>query len=620
MKKTSFLPMFRHEMLQRGWEELDIILISGDAYVDHPSYGVSMIGRFLEQRGYRVGIIAQPDWRSTEDFKRFGQPRLFFGITSGNVDSMIANYTANKRQRTLDDYSPERKTGLRPDRAVIVYANRVREAFGESVPIVIGGIEASLRRFAHYDYWDNRVRRSILFDSRAHILVYGMGERQVEEIARRLSSGEPVYDLHSILGTAFVKKTVSVDQNTCILPSFETVCRDPGQFNKAFVLSKRAMDPAAGFVLAQPHGDQFLVVNPPAAPLQSEELDALYQLPFTRSWHPHYESSGGINALETVRFSVTAHRGCCGECSFCALFFHQGRIVQSRSPESILQEITHIAQKPDFKGTITDIGGPTANLYGAHCSKWMNNTFCEHRSCLVPQPCPHLHLAYRTCIDIYRKAAHIAKVKHVFISSGLRFDLLVAPDAAAYLQQICRHHISGIIKIAPEHCSNRVLRLMNKPSFKIYKQFVARFQKTVREAGKKIYIVNYFITSHPGTSLNEAYELAHYCAQNKIKPEQIQDFIPSPMTRSTCMYFTGRDPITEEQVYTPQTFRERKMHRALVQYGTKKTRALFIEALQILKKQNMLSFFEKALPKNKSHVFSALSSSNNSGKRKRKRV
>ncbi len=586
--------MSREEMNARGWDEPDVILVSGDAYVDHPSYGVSVIGRLLESRGLRVGIIAQPDWRGLDDFTALGRPRLFFGITAGSVDSMIANYSANRRPREEDDYSPGGRSGLRPDRAVIVYANRVREAFGPEVPIVIGGIEASLRRFAHYDYWDDRVRRSILLDSRAHLLVYGMGERQIAEIAERLGRGEPVQVLDAIRGTAFAAGSAPGGRPTAALPSFEQVQADPERFNEAFRLIREGADPAAGLTLVQPHADRQVIVNPPALPLESGELDALYALPYARAWHPRYDAQGGIRALETVRFSVTAHRGCCGECSFCAIAFHQGRIVQSRTPASVLREVGQLAARPEFRGTITDIGGPTANLYASSCARWRQGTFCRDRSCLVPQPCPRLELGYDACIRLYRDAAAVPGVKHVFIGSGLRYDLLVRPGAQPYLEQVCGHQISGILKVAPEHRSDAVLRLMNKSPFSAYEAFLPRFKAAAAAAGKRSFIVNYFITSHPGDTLEETFALARWLAERGIRPEQIQDFIPSPMTRSTAMYHTGRDPLTGQPVHVPRTLRERRQHRALVQYDQPRNRPLLVEALRSIGRLDQLPLFERA--------------------------
>lgn len=428
----EFLPVTQADMAQRGWDELDVILISGDAYVDHPSYGASVIGRVLEDAGYRVGIIAQPDWRSTGDFVRLGKPRLFFGITAGNVDSMVANYTANKRPRRADDYSPGGKAGMRPDRAAIVYANRVREAC-KGVPIVLGGIEASLRRLAHYDYWDDAVRRSILLDARADVLVYGMGEQQVVEIARRLERGT---DLNGIRGTAVVRPSLDSLDGCALLPSFEQVSADRDAFCRAFAISYGNMNPFTAAPLAQQHGDRFVIQFPPPLPLSEEELDAIYGLPYARNWHPSYRSCGGVPGFETTRFSLISHRGCCGECSFCALYFHQGRIVQSRSIASIVKEAEAIAAMPDFRGTITDIGGPTANMYGIHCRRWDDKGSCDGKQCLTPQVCDGLELNSDRCLDLYRNVGQVPNVRHVFIGSGFRHDLLLHREAKGYFAEV----------------------------------------------------------------------------------------------------------------------------------------------------------------------------------------
>lgn len=586
----EFLPVTQADMAQRGWDELDVILISGDAYVDHPSYGASVIGRVLEDAGYRVGIIAQPDWRSTGDFVRLGKPRLFFGITAGNVDSMVANYTANKRPRRADDYSPGGKAGMRPDRAAIVYANRVREAC-KGVPIVLGGIEASLRRLAHYDYWDDAVRRSILLDARADVLVYGMGEQQVVEIARRLERGT---DLNGIRGTAVVRPSLDSLDGCALLPSFEQVSADRDAFCRAFAISYGNMNPFTAAPLAQQHGDRFVIQFPPPLPLSEEELDAIYGLPYARNWHPSYRSCGGVPGFETTRFSLISHRGCCGECSFCALYFHQGRIVQSRSIASIVKEAEAIAAMPDFRGTITDIGGPTANMYGIHCRRWDDKGSCDGKQCLTPQVCDGLELNSDRCLDLYRNVGQVPNVRHVFIGSGFRHDLLLHREAKGYFAEVCRNHVSGLMKVAPEHCSDDVLRLMHKPPFAVYERFFEEFKKTARQVGKDIYIVNYFLSAHPGCSLDQALELGLYLAERGIRPEQIQDFIPAPMTLATCMYHAGIDPLSGEQVYVPRTFRERKMQRALIQYQNPSNRKFIIEALRQLGAMRLLPKFEAA--------------------------
>lgn len=584
---ADFLPMTQEEVIRRGWDGLDVLLVTGDAYVDHPSYGVAVIGRVLEKAGYKVGIIAQPDWRSTEDFIRLGRPRLFCGITAGNLDSMVANYTANKKPRKKDNYSPGGKPGLRPDRATIVYANRIREAFGDT-PIVIGGIEASLRRLAHYDWWGNSVRRSLLLDARADILVYGMGERQIREIARRLKEGG---HLVGIPGTVIVGGDMGLLQSVVRLPSFESVRDSYYKFNQAFREIYENQNPVMGKTVIQPHGERFVIQFPPAAPFSVHELDAIYDLPFERNPHPFYQQRGGIPGFQTVKHSVISHRGCCGECHFCSLYMHQGRIVQSRSSESILREARSIAQKQDFKGTITDVGGPTANLYLARCSLWSTTGGCPNRHCLTPQKCRNLQLGYEASTRLYKKLLEIPGIKHVFLESGLRYDLLIQEGAAPYLENLCRYHVSGRIKVAPEHSVPFVLKMMNKPDFQSYESFVHRFGEVNKRIGRRQFIVNYFISAHPGCTLEDTLELALYLAKRRIHPEQIQDFIPLPMTASGCMYHTERDPFTDNELYVAKTFRERKMHRALMQYKNPSSKKILREALGKLGKEELLRFF-----------------------------
>ncbi len=588
------MPISRKDMDKRGWDRLDVILISGDAYVDHPSYGTAVISRVLEANGFTVGIIAQPDWRSTRDFTQLGKPRLFFGISSGNTDSMVANYTVNKRPRRADKYSPGNRTGLRPDRAVIVYANRVREVF-KDVPIVLGGIEASLRRFAHYDYWDDYLRRSILIDSRADILVYGMGESQVVEIARKLNSGSSAHSLDGIRGTVVVRKDISRFSDYLELSSFEEASGSKEKYSQAFVKMYGQMSPLRAKIVVQPYGRRQVVQFPPALPLSSKKLDKIYELPYARSWHPVYDSAGGVKGFETVRFSLTSHRGCCGECSFCALYFHQGRIVQSRSIESIEREARALSKKSDFKGTITDIGGPTANMYGMQCKLWTKNNFCAEKKCLIPRKCDSLTLGYEKCLQMYRRIRKIKGIKHVFIGSGLRYDLLVEGYARKYLKEICRYHISGQLKVAPEHCSESVLSAMNKPPFSLYQKFVEVFKNMSGALKKNLFLVNYFIIAHPGSSLRETLELALYLSQRGMCPEQIQDFLPAPMTVSSCMYWTEKDPFSGKKMYVSKTFRERKMQRALVQYNNPANTKLVIRALGELNAAYLLPRFIKGL-------------------------
>jgi uncharacterized radical SAM protein YgiQ len=586
-RPAPFLPMSRQEMDALGWDQCDVVLITGDAYVDHPSFGAAMIGRLLESRGHRVGIIAQPGWQDASEFRALGRPRLCFGITAGNVDSMIANLSAGKQRRRTDDFSPGGQAGRRPDRATVVYANRAREAF-PGVPLVLGGLEASLRRLAHYDYWDDRVRRSLLLDARADILVYGMGEQPLLEILARLADDR---ELQGIRGTVTVVTADAAPDPAVRLPGYEEVARDRQRYLEAFRLTERELAPGDGRPLVQPHQDRLVVQWPPPPPLPQRDLDALYALPFRRAWHPRYDGAGGVPALETVRTSITAHRGCCGDCSFCAITAHQGRIVQSRSERSILDEVRRVAADPGFKGTITDIGGPTANLYGARCTRWDRGRFCLDRHCLLPERCPHLELGYDAAISVYRQAARVPGVKHVFVGSGLRFDLLTEDRDRRYLEQLAAHQVSGLLKVAPEHCDDRVLGLMNKPRFAVYEEFLRRFRQASRKAGKQQYVVNYFIASHPGSSLRETLKLALYLAKRRIKPEQIQDFIPTPMTRATAMHHTGVDPASGKTVHVPRSLKERRMQRALLQYDRPANRKLLEAALAELGSLHVLPKF-----------------------------
>lgn len=579
--------MTRQDMVKRGWEELDVILVTGDAYVDHPSYGAAVIGRVLEKAGYRTGIIPQPDWKGIDDFIRLGRPRLFFGISAGNLDSMVAHYTANKKPRKSDEYSPAGRPGLRPDRATIVYANRIREAFKEAI-IVIGGIEASLRRFAHYDWWDNQVRRSILVDTRADILVYGMGEKQVLEIADKLRTGG---DLAGIRGTSIIRKDLTGLSDAIEVPSYEATKGDENLFNRAFTTIYRNHDPVRGKVIAQEHGDRYVIQFPPPYPLSTPELDSIYALPFLKRPHPGCEKEGTIPGFTTVKFSIISHRGCCGECSFCSLSMHQGRIIQSRSVKSILAEAVRITEDHDFKGTITDVGGPTANLYGAQCPSWQNRGTCPDKHCLTPEKCANLNLGYNKAMTLFKEILNLPAVKHVFVESGIRYDLLTDDKASKYLEQLCRFHVSGRMKVAPEHSSSPILRLMNKPDFKVYESFVKILGDTNRRIGKKQYLVNYFICAHPGCTLADTLALSLYLMQRKIHPEQIQDFIPLPMTVSGSMYHTEKNPFTGEPIYVAKTLQERKMHRALMQYWNPSNRKYLEEALRRLGKRDLLKRF-----------------------------
>jgi len=567
MADKRFLPICKQDMKDRSWDELDVILITGDAYVDHPSFGAAVIARVLEAAGFKVGVIAQPDWKASDDFLKLGKPKLFFGITAGNLDSILANYTINRSKRKKDEYSPGGKMGLRPNRATIVYANKVRELFPDT-PIVLGGIEASLRRFAHYDFWSDSVRRSILPDAKADLLVYGMGEKQIVEVAKRLEKGEDVKSLDDIRGTVVIRKAIGNFKYCVEVPSFEEVEKDKDKFNEAFKLFYLEADPVKGKIIVQKHGDRFIVQLPPEKPLSQRELDNIYSLDYARFPHPVYDEEGGVPGFETIKNSITSHRGCNGECSFCSLGFHQGRIVQSRSKESIVKEIEILTKEDYFKGTITDIGGPTANLYAAHCELWEKRGACKDKQCLMPSKCQNLKLGYNEALSLWDRVKKIKGVKHIFIGSGLRYDLLTDKQSDRYLEALCREHVSGYLKIAPEHTASKVLELMNKPGIWVYERFIKRFQDINRELGKKQFIVNYFITSHPGADRNASLEMARYLSERKIRPEQIQDFIPLPMTASAAMYWTGENPFTGENVYVPKDIKERKWQRALVQPRT----------------------------------------------------
>ncbi len=578
---SGFLPISASDMRDRGWKELDVILVTGDAYVDHPSYGAAVIGRVLEDAGYKVGVIAQPDWRSADDFRRLGRPRLFFGVTAGNIDSMVANYTANKIPRKEDDYSPGGRSGMRPDRPSIVYTNRIREAF-DRVPVVLGGLEAGMRRLAHYDYWSDSVRRSILLDSKADMLVYGMGERQVLEIARRLDKGDDIDSLSDIRGTVVVRNSTDGFKDCVTIPSLEEVSSDKDKFNISHNMIYAEADPVRGRPIAQACGARYAIQLPPAMPFTPPELDRIYDLPYTREYHPSYEARGGIPGLEPVRFSIISHRGCPGACNFCSIYLHQGRIVQSRSIESIVKEVRLIAARTGFRGTITDIGGPTANLYGAACESWSKTGACAGKLCLVPGKCEKLDPGYRQTLKLWREIRRIKEVKYLFVGSGVRYDLLTEDYSNAYMRDLCESHISGQLKVAPEHSDRTVLRLMNKPDFEVYEKFTKRFRSFNERLGKRQFLVNYIICGHPGSRLEDTLKLALYLEKKHIHPEQVQDFIPLPMTISGCMYYTEKDPATGEAIYVAKGLKERRMQRALLQHDNPRNKKYVLEALKEL--------------------------------------
>jgi uncharacterized radical SAM protein YgiQ len=584
----QFLPLSPRDLERRGWSELDVLLITGDAYVDHPAYGAAVIGRLLESRGLRVGVIAQPDWKGLGDFTALGRPRLFVGITAGNVDSMVANYTAAGKPRRHDSASPGDRGGLRPDRALIVYANRAREAFGR-VPIVLGGLEASLRRLAHYDAWSDKVRRSVLLDAKADILVYGMGETAVLEIAARLGREGAAAALEGIRGTVVARGSGDLPAGALLLPSYEEVRDDKTRFTAAFRETYAHMNPLTARPLAQPHGGRLVIQYPPAFPLSGAELDAVHELPYAREAHPDY--AGTVRAVETVRFSMISHRGCCGECSFCSLFMHQGRVVTSRSPDSLLREAGSLAARPDFRGTITDIGGPTANLYLAACPRWEHGGFCADRGCLTPETCPQLRPGYDGSLETYRRIRSLPGVKHVFMASGFRHDLLVREEARPYLEEVLRHHISGRMKVAPEHADDKVLAVMNKPPVAVFERFLHLLEDINRRSKQRRYLVSYFISAHPGAGLAEALNLALWLNRRRIRPEQVQDYMPLPMTVSSAITHTGIHPLSGRKVYVPRSARERKLQRALLQPQAPANRPLVAEALRTLGALNLLERF-----------------------------
>ncbi len=583
-------------MRKKGIEQLDFIFVSGDAYVDHPSFGHAIITRLLESRGYKVGIIPQPDWRNAEAFKVLGRPRLAFMVSSGNIDSMVNHYTASKKPRREDLYSPGGERGKRPDRAVTVYCNRLREAY-KDVPIIIGGIEASLRRFAHYDFWDNQVRRSILFDSRADLLIYGMGEKPIMQVAEALESGMDIKYLTYINGTAYITSELDSIQDSIMIPSYEEVRESKRKYAQAFMFQYREQDYHTGNVLIQPHEERFLVQNPPPATLTEMELDDIYSLPFTRHYHPTYEKAGGIPALKEVKFSLISQRGCFGGCSFCALNFHQGRVVQSRSHESIIKEAEQFIKDPEFKGYIHDVGGPTANFRAAACDKQLKEGICKNRQCLHPNPCKNLKVDHKDYVALLRKLRSLPGVKKVFVRSGLRYDYMLADKNDEFLRELCENHISGQLKVAPEHVSDKVLRYMGKPGRGVYDRFVKKYFDMNRRLRKEQYLVPYLMSGHPGSDLEAAVELAEYVRDMGYNPEQIQEFYPTPGTLSTCMYYTELDPRTMRHVYVPKDPEEKAMQRALIQYRNPKNYELVYKALTAAGREDLIGFDEKCLIK-----------------------
>lgn len=601
MRIRNFLPINRSDMEARGWDELDFLLITGDAYVDHPSFGIAIIARVLEKQDFRVGILAQPDWKDLRDFRAMGKPRLACMITGGNLDSMVNHYTAAKKKRHKDSYAPGGKSGLRPDRATITYSNRVREAL-PGVPVIIGGIEASLRRFAHYDYWSDDVKRSILLDSQADLLVFGMGEKAIVEVAERLNNGELIDQITDVRGTMVPLARDVVPQATLVLASFEDVLNDKKKYAEAFLVQYNQQDPFRGKPMVQPHGRKSVLQNKPALPLTQAEMDAIYALPFMGTYHPSYEDQGGVPAIEEVEFSLTSVRGCYGACSFCALTFHQGRIVQSRSAESIIREAEQMTWNERFKGYIHDVGGPTANFRRAACKEQLTRGACSHKQCLFPEPCDKLDNDHEEYLDLLRRLRSLPKVKKVFVRSGIRYDVVLADRKSGFIRELCEHHVSGQLKVAPEHVSEEVLRLMGKPGKAVYEEFVQRFHEANEELGKDQYLVPYLMSSHPGSTLKEAVELAEYVRDMGVNPEQVQDFIPTPGTLSTCMFYTGLDPQTMEEVYIPRSMHEKAMQRALIQYRSPRNHGLVEEALRLAHREDLIGYGPKCLIRPRKYI------------------
>jgi uncharacterized radical SAM protein YgiQ len=590
----AFLPTTKKEMQERGWDSIDFLYISGDAYVDHPSFGHAIITRMLESEGYRVGIVAQPDWKTNKDFMRLGCPNYAVLISSGVIDSMVNHYTASKRPRRNDSYSPGGKSGYRPDRAVIVYANKAREIF-KGIPVVIGGLEASLRRFAHYDYWENKVRRSVLLDSKADLLVYGMGEKPISELAALLAKGANINNIRDIRGTAYICDEYEENDGRLLLPSFKDVSESKRSYAKAFMVQYNEQDAMTGKTLVQPHGDKLVVQNPPAFPMSVKELDRIYALPYERTYHPSYEEAGGIAAITEVEFSITSHRGCYGGCSFCALNFHQGRNIQKRSQASILNEAKKLVWQPGFKGYIHDVGGPTANFRNTSCDRQGKYGTCKNRQCLYPQPCKNLKVDHGEYLELLRKLRDIPEIKKVFIRSGIRYDYLMLDKNDDFFIELCQHHVSGQLKVAPEHIVDRVLEKMGKPGRKVYDAFVKRFYEINRELGKEQYLVPYLISSHPGSDLKAAVELAVYLKKTGYTPEQVQDFYPTPGTLSTCMFYTSLDPRTMKKVYVPVDPKEKAMQRALLQFKRKENHKLVREALRLTGREELIGYGKECL-------------------------
>ncbi|KSV60105.1 YgiQ family radical SAM protein [Acetivibrio ethanolgignens] len=593
--EKDFLPISKEDMKKRGWTEVDFVYVIGDAYVDHHSFGPAIISRVLESHGYKVGIISQPDWKKDESIAVFGKPRLGFLICGGNMDTMVNHYTVAKKHRKQDAYTPGGVMGKRPDRATIVYGNLIRRTYKDS-PIIIGGIEASLRRLGHYDYWSDSVKRSILLDSGADILSYGMGEHSIVEIADALDSGLAVSDITFIQGTVYRAKSLEDVYDYKLLPDFDRIKSEKRAFAESFYIQYCNTDPYSGQRLVEKYKEmEYVVQNPPAKPLTQEEMDEVYSLPYMRTYHPSYEKEGGVPAMKELAFSLVSNRGCFGGCNFCALTFHQGRIVQTRSHESIIEEARLLTQEKDFKGYINDVGGPTANFRHAACEKQKTRGACPTKQCLFPAPCKNLKIDHQDYCELLKKLRSLPKVKKVFIRSGIRFDYLSHDKDRRFTRELCEHHVSGQLKVAPEHVSDKVLKLMGKPENAVYERFIKEYKKINKELDKKQYVVPYLMSSHPGSDMKEAVKLAEYIRDLGYMPEQVQDFYPTPATISTCMYYTGLDPRTKEKVYVPKTMKEKQMQRALIQYRNPENYELVAEALRIAGRTDLIGFDEKCL-------------------------
>ncbi len=591
----GYLPITKQEMEKYGWEQPDFVCVSGDAYVDHPSFGTAIICRILESRGYKVAILPQPDWKNEASIAEFGCPRLGFLVNAGNMDSMVNHYSVSKKRRRMDAYTPGGVAGKRPDYATIVYCNLIKRTY-KNTPIIIGGIEASLRRMAHYDYWSDKLKRSILMDSGADLLIYGMGEHAIVEVADALDSGLDISDITFINGTVYKTREIDNVYEGIELPDYEEMVQNKIAYAKSFGIQYQNTDPFSAKPLIEKYGEKrYIVQNPPSKPLTMQEMDDVYELPYMRNYHPSYEAAGGVPAISEIKFSLTSNRGCFGGCSFCALTFHQGRIVQCRSHESLIKEAELMTKDPDFKGYIHDVGGPTANFRTPSCEKQSKYGVCTNKQCLFPKPCKNLHADHSDYVELLRKLRKIDGVKKVFIRSGIRFDYVLADKKDTFLDELCRYHISGQLRVAPEHVADPVLRMMGKPENAVYKKFVDKFYQINKRIGKEQYLVPYLMSSHPGSGLKEAVTLAEHIRDLGYMPEQVQDFYPTPSTISTCMYYTGVDPRTMEPVYVPKNPHEKAMQRALIQYRLPENYELVKEALLKAGRKDLIGFDEKCL-------------------------